>query len=77
MADGICFPSPNFCPESTSHKIDSAHECEIQCKKKQGSSQYAITNQGGMCVCCIGPVVESIPGYCAYGAYGNHFICPT
>ena len=51
--------------------MDSAHECEEQCKVEKGSSQYAFTKQGGSCVCCIGPLVQSISGYCAYGAYGT------
>ena len=78
IADGVCYgKGPNFCPDNTSQKMDSAHECEVECKVEKGSSQYAFTKQAGLCVCCIGPVIQSIPGYCAYGAYGNRFICPT
>ena len=78
IADGVCYgKGPNYCPDNTSHEKDSAHDCEEYCKVEKGSSQYAFTKRGGTCVCCIGPVIQSIPGYCAYGAYGNRFICPA
>ena len=78
IVDGICYgKGPNYCPKNTSHKKDKvghdwvgAHDCEEYCKVEKGSSQYAFTKRGGVCVCCIGPVVQSIPGYCAYGVYG-------